>query len=408
MNITDITIILPSYNTIDYLILAYNSLREYYPTNEIIILDDGSDDGSWEWLTMTAKSDQNLRLWHNTLGKIVGHTCTYNYGAQMSRNPIISIFHSDMVCYRNYLENMVKHWKPKTVVSATRIEPEGIYPPGKEKILKPFGLNFCEFKKKEFSSFCEQEMLNSKDKITRGIFAPWLISKEDYLEIGGMDERSFAPYPEEDQDFFVRLSLGGFDIIQSRDSLCWHWISRGHRSWAKNGIGHDGSDFKFYQNRARKNYIRKWNRHMGHDEYRCPITHPVYDLVFHITNVKTPQFLSQVEPWCRMVYVDNDSVVDEYLKVEQPTTNVNLQNRFSNIADEKSSHHDIIVKFSEDDFLKSHQENMMVIQNLNQIITDSVESGGCWMECGIFRVKCEKKIDISHSLIKVNNPKLEL
>ena len=45
---------------------------------------------------------------------------------------------------------MLKHWEPKTVVCATRVEPEGIYPPGKEKILKPFGIEFYEFKKKEF------------------------------------------------------------------------------------------------------------------------------------------------------------------------------------------------------------------------------------------------------------------
>ena len=118
---------------------------------------------------------------------IIGHTVTYNIAAKMCKGPLYTIFHSDMIAYKGYLENMLKHWKPKTVVCATRIEPEGIYPPGKEKILKPFGIEFHEFKQQEFEAFCEQEQKDSKDKTTNSIFAPWLLSKEDYLDTGGME-----------------------------------------------------------------------------------------------------------------------------------------------------------------------------------------------------------------------------
>ena len=201
----DVTFVLPSYNTLNYTLMAYRSIREFYPSNEIIILDDGSNDGTVDYLEAQTKLDDNLRIWINTTGNILGHTITYDMGIKMAKNTLVTIFHSDMICAKNYLENMLKHYKENTVICATRIEPAGIYPEGKEKILKPFGIEFHEFKKEEFTSFVSQEQIDGKDVTSNGIFAPWLISKEDFLAIGGHDAKSFAPYPEEDADLFLRL-----------------------------------------------------------------------------------------------------------------------------------------------------------------------------------------------------------
>ena len=97
MNVYSVSFILASYNTFEYFKLAYNSIRKYYPSNEIIVLDDGSDDGSWEWIQRQKEFDSNLMLWRNTSGKIIGHTCTYNRGVIIAKNPIVTIFHSDMI-----------------------------------------------------------------------------------------------------------------------------------------------------------------------------------------------------------------------------------------------------------------------------------------------------------------------
>jgi GT2 family glycosyltransferase len=400
MTTEDVTVIIPSYNTIEYTKLAYASLRKYYPSVKIVILDDGSSDGSWTWIADKHDTDPNLRRWRNDSGNIMGHTITYDIGINLATTPLVTIFHSDMICGKNYLENLIKHWAPKKVVCATRIEPEGIYGPGKEKILKPFGKEYNEFKQLDFDKFVDEEQLKSKDVTSRGIFAPWLISKEDFLAIGGHDALHFAPYPEEDADLFLRFALAGYELIQSRDSLCWHWISRGHRSWAKNGIGKDDNMFSFYQNRARRNYLRKWNRWMMFDENHHPIVHKTFNLGFVIRDVTSVDFLHFIEPWACMIYVDNYDVAEAYKKREQPTTHLNLGMRIFDHRAIESINNDVLLYFSEKDFMANANENSSVISKLNDILNDGVEDNSEF-ELGIFKLKTKTVRDISHTMIKV-------
>lgn len=397
----DISFIIPSYNTYNYTVMAYESIRKYYPSNEIVFVDDGSTDETWvKLLSCLTMVDTKVQVWRNDSGTILGHTITYDKGIEMAKNPLVTIFHSDMVCSKNYLENMLKHWKPKTVVCATRVEPEGIYPPGKEKILKPFGIEWHEFKEKEFNDFVAQEQIDCKDQTTRGIFAPWLVSKEEFLAIGGHDALHFAPYPEEDADLFLRFALAGFSLIQSRDALCWHWISRGHRSWAQNGVGNDDDMFKFYQTRARRNYIRKWHKWMTFDEYHHPIPHKVFNVGFVLTDVISEDFLHFIEPWASMIYVDNYDVAQRYMAKEQPTTHLDLKMRIFNHACIDTCTNDVLLYFSQKDFMANGNENAGIIMKLTDILSGGVDDDS-ELEYGIFRMKTKQVKDISSNLIKV-------
>jgi GT2 family glycosyltransferase len=364
-------------------------------------MDDGSEDQSAEYFELQLHLDDNLRFWANKTGNILGHTITYDMGIKMAKNPLVTIFHSDMICTKNYLANLLKHWNEKTVVCATRIEPEGIYPSGKEKILKPFGLEYFDFKYKDFLTFVEQEEKDRKDQTSNGIFAPWLISKEDFLAIGGHDAKSFAPYPEEDADLFLRFHLAGYKMIQSRDSLCWHWISRGHRSWAKNGVGKDDDMFKFYQNRARRNYLRKWHRWMMFDENHHPIKHPVYNIGFVLTNVLSEDFLHFVEPWATNIFVDNMVCAERYIEKEQPTTKIDLKKRVLNHGYIEEVNNDILLYFSQDDFMRDGSSNSAILMKLTDILSEDGVENNSEFELGAFKMKTKVVRDISADLIKI-------
>ncbi|RFZ82240.1 glycosyltransferase family 2 protein [Mucilaginibacter terrenus] len=54
----DVSIIIPTYNRLWSLPKAISSCREQGPTTEVIVIDDGSTDGTWEWL----QQQQDLTL----------------------------------------------------------------------------------------------------------------------------------------------------------------------------------------------------------------------------------------------------------------------------------------------------------------------------------------------------------
>lgn len=398
MNTSNVSFIMPNYNTHHFMMMAYHSIRKHYPTNEIFILDDGSTDDSWNWLMEQSKLDDNLRLWQRRSGdKPIGHTCTYDIGIKACKGPLFSIFHSDMICGSGYLENLVKHWKPKTCICATRIEPEGIYPPGKEKILKPFGVLGTDFEREKFETFVKEEQMSSAGKTNPGFFAPWLMSKDDFIAIGGHDQKSFAPFPTEDDDICLRMLLAGYSLIQSRDAMVYHWISRGHRGWGQNGVGKDDSTFQFYRNRSLRNYLRKWGRWMQFDEFHCPIEQKVYDVAFVIRDVTTTQFLHAVEPWASRVFVDNREVIEKYIAEEQPTTQIDLRSRVSYW--DQTVENDIMLEFSERDFIQGGQESMSILSNLNSML-GQIENNSKY-EYGIFKLTTDIVRDYSSRLIKV-------
>ncbi len=400
MNITDVSFVLPTHNALNYTMMAYRSIREYYPNNEIVLLDDFSDDGTWDWIEAQAKLDDNLRIYRHNGPEIAGHTVLYDLGVKLSKNPLFSIFHNDMICGKNYLENMLKHYKDKHVVCATRVEPEGIYPPGKEKILKPFGKEFHEFEKEQFTVFVSEEQKNSENKTTRGIFAPWMMAKKDFLDIGGHNALLYAPFPTEDSDIFLRFALAGYTLIQSRDSLCYHFISKSHRGWGKNGIGKDDAKFDFYRTRSIRNYIRNWHKLFQYDEFHYPVLHPVYNIGFVLTNVTTEDFLHFVEPWATHIYVDNMVCAEKYIAKEQPTTKINLSKRILNHGYIDEVNNDILLYFSQDEFMKDGNSNAAIIMKLTDIISSGVEDNAEF-EYGIFKMRTKTVKDISKTLIKV-------
>ena len=91
--------------------------------------------------------------------------------------------------------------KRKSVVCSTRIEPP-IHPNAGEKNLEDFGMWPDDFKHSEFNDYVTARL--EDDKITNGIFAPWMMYKDEFLKIGGHDYMFRSA--REDSAVFNRLS----------------------------------------------------------------------------------------------------------------------------------------------------------------------------------------------------------
>ena len=365
-----ISLILPSYNNLQHLKNAYAAIKKHAPKAEVVLLDDGSTDGTWEWICSETEG-QSYRS-----PERVGHTILYDKGIEMATNEIVGILHADMILGPNYVENLLKHLRPGKVVCATRIEPP-LHPEGKEKIIRNFGMDFDSLNIPAFEEFCDYSQQEFVNQTTKGMFAPWILYKADFQAIKGHDPL-FAPFPYEDSDIFQRWILAGYELIQSRDAFVYHLTCRGHR-W-NDQIGKDDDYYKIVSAKAARNYLRKWGSWIRNDEYQYPIIPHKYNIVFVVKNCDL-QSLQTLEPWCDQIYIDKtgQAMRNAYIQMEQPNTKYNLESRVR-ILDESFSMDtiDILVDF---DISKCTQQSYSIIQNLSEIITQSGELGEFELDC---------------------------
>jgi len=387
-----ITFVLPSRNNLEFLQLAYKSIRDLETKHEVLVLDDASTDGTQEWIK--SLNDEDLITYYNPGPERIGIVGMFDKGIEMARTEIIFAFHADMVACKDLDKNILKHLKPCTVVSATRIEPP-LHPAGLEKITVDFGVEADQF---DFSKWYNESESLKQDKTTEGIFAPWCMYKSDYLAVGGHDEL-FAPQSKEDSDLFNRFVLNGYQILQSWDALVYHFTSRGSRfnKHAGGAAGKNSEEWLYTTNKNARNFIRKWGHFVKHDAFMKPIIPHKYNIGFvvHTCNLEK---LAVLEPWCSTIYIeDTDVLTSHYLDLEQQHTTINLADKIKVIG-YSAPDNDIVVEF---ETTKLNQESFNILMQLPEIIAESGEIGT--FELDIFKITINNMTTYEHDLIHIYN-----
>ena len=357
-----ITFVIPSRNNLEFLQLAYKSIRNLETKHEVLVLNDASTEGTTEWIK--EQNDPDLITYHNPGPERIGIVGMFDKGIEMAKTDIIFAFHADMVACKDLDKNILKHLKPGTVVSATRVEPP-LHPPGPEKLTENFGVEVEEF---SFENWYERSEELKQNKTTEGIFAPWCMYREDFLAVGGHDEL-FAPQSKEDSDLFNRFVLKGYNVIQSWDGLVYHFTSRGSRFNKHSGgaAGKNSQEWIYTTTKNGRNFIRKWGHFVKHDSLMKPIIPPKYDIGIRLENANE-QLLEALEPWCTSMYTDID--FKPYCEKEQPNTQYSLLSKMYGIEDDITN--DITLSINGKSLT---QQDYQIIQQLSEIIQDSGEIG---------------------------------
>jgi len=393
-----ISFISPSRNNISYLKWMYNSIRKNVGyRHEILLADDCSQDGTWEWLQEIQKADPNVKIFKNNTNERKGIVYWYDYLCEQSSNEIVMFLHADMYVTPGLDEEILKHIKPGVVVSATRIEPS-LHPDGPEKILMDYGIEPEEFKEQELlnwlSSFPELTHSKLGKETTEGIFAPWAIYKDDYWAVGGHD-KLFAPQSKEDSDIFNRLQLNGCKFVQTWRGFVYHMTSRGSRfnPMAGGAPGKDSPEWLHTTTKNMRNFIRKWGHPVKHDELMKPIIPPKYNIGFVVKNC-THELNHILEPWCSTLY--SDWGWKAYIETEKENTIYDLTKRIKSSLGNKPDN-DIVVEF---DAKELTQEHFNIISQLPEILANDVELEDGDFEIGIFKIRINKIKTYEEELIK--------
>jgi glycosyltransferase involved in cell wall biosynthesis len=356
-----ITFVIPSRNNLEFLQLAYKSIRNLTTKHEILVLNDASTDGTQEWID--SLGDDDLIVYHNPGPERIGIVGMFDKGIEMARTKIIFAFHADMVAAPDLDKHILKHLKKGTVVSATRVEPP-LHPDGPEKILMNFGIEVDEFDYDKFCNWVNGPVGSTggyqpkhDTLVTEGIFAPWCMYKEDFLAVGGHDEL-FAPQSKEDSDLFNRFVLNGYKVLQTWEGLVYHFTSRGSRfnKHAGGAAGKNSNEWLQTTTTNMKKFIKKWGTVVQHDPLMKPIISPVYKKSINIIN-SNPQLEEALEPWA-------------------------------------NGGEDIIISVDGNNF---NQQDFQLIQKINDIIKDSGEIGE--FELGNLKIKINSLKEYQNELI---------
>lgn len=239
------SVIIPTYNRLDLLKRAIDSvLNQTFQEFEIIVVDDCSSDGTWEWLTSIDNS--KIQFYRNNNNK--GPSINRNFAVSKSNFNHIAFLDDDDFWYENHLSSL------KNII---QLHPHaGLY---SNSYIINYGFKKVEaihdnkFLKGEVTKFEEFICLTN----TNSLCAPsaTVIPKNIYLEIGGFDPKITIA---EDIDLQVRIGLK-YPIVYSRkftveyDQSTGDHLSLNHIN-DKNTISFE----KYKEEELKYHYLKLW------------------------------------------------------------------------------------------------------------------------------------------------------
>ena len=374
-----ISFIITNFNTKKYTKFVYDSIRKNLGyVHEIVMLDDGSSDGTWELLNELKSQDHNMIIHRNE--ENIGIAYSYNKMVELASNEIVCMLHSDMYVPPKFDEIMLKYMEEYDFITPLRVEPDVGYPESVDKFLIDFGTKAEDFEEFKFIRWNEENMEQNKRRIEKRMFFPWMTTKTLYNKVGGNDEL-FLKYMVDDDDFYLRIKMSGAKYCQLFETAVYHMPSKSVRKREDNQI-----DINPQYIKSIRNFIRKWgvNPMYVWDNNRDMVIPPKYDIGFTVKNCNYDT-LAALEPWCSTIYVD--TYAQDYIDVEQSQTLYDLNKRIYSIDSEKQN--DIEIRFDASSLTK---EDFEFIQKLPYIISDSGEIGS--MEYGKFEIYIKDLNDI--------------
>jgi ADP-heptose:LPS heptosyltransferase/glycosyltransferase involved in cell wall biosynthesis len=245
------SIIIPTYNTLPYLKLCLQSLKEHSGLDhQLIVFADGCSDGTLEFL----KQASGVR--YAASGDNLGICTATNRAASMAERDWLFFINNDVVAAPGWDLALLQHLAPGRALSSVQVEP-GWVPVAGCHIEKDFGRTWAEFRQDLFLKFAAHITEDDRGHIRPGIHYPFLIGRRLWNETGGLDER-FNPGPGSDPDLFYRLALRGTQMLQVRDSLFYHFGGRASRFAGESS--RQQAKWKKASRNSRRIYALKWGK----------------------------------------------------------------------------------------------------------------------------------------------------
>jgi GT2 family glycosyltransferase len=209
-----ISVVIPNWNGRHWLPECLTALAaQTRSPDEVIVVDNGSDDGSLEYLRDAHPDVRTLVQAHNT-----GFAYAADRGIEAASGELVALINTDVVLSPEWLQRMAAAVNARPAVASVACkmvslaEPDVLYDAG--DILRRDGA--CE----QRGRFAPDDGAYDEPGEVFGACAGAALYRRDaVLAVGGFDERYFAYL--EDVDLALRLRLAGWTCAYE-PAVCWH------------------------------------------------------------------------------------------------------------------------------------------------------------------------------------------
>ena len=220
----NISVVIPTYKEPEALDLCLRSAIEGQKNkNEIIVVVDGFFEMNRSVIEKY-KSDISVL----DIGENVGMIRAMNLGHYNASNDLVFHVQDDNVFPFNWDVCLEKDYEPNSVLTPNQIEP--IPSMFQQFDIKDLGRDPSTFDLQAFWDYVPKNIgkLGKFNDETGSTF-PFLINKQDYLKIGGLDETYPGPWVV-DWEFFMKCKMNGMKMLRSYSSQFYHFVSLGTRT----------------------------------------------------------------------------------------------------------------------------------------------------------------------------------
>lgn len=183
---------------------------------EIIVVDNGSDDDSLQFLE---KNYPEARILRNPVNR--GFAQPNNLAAEAAEGNVLALINNDMRADPGWIEKGLLRLQDSDCAASRILSWDGT------KIdFNGSSLQYLGYALQEDTGRLLSEISGEKDEILFPCGGAMLIRKDLFIEAGGFDEDFFAIF--EDVDLGWRLWLMGYRVTLARDSIVYH---KGHATF---------------------------------------------------------------------------------------------------------------------------------------------------------------------------------
>jgi GT2 family glycosyltransferase len=216
-----ISVIIPTYNRKEKLLAALDAYKEQtYKNFEIIVVDDGSTDGTEELLKKTLRSFELKYL--RSVKK--GPAGARNIGIKIAQSELIFFTGDDIIPDKNLLQEHLKIHQSSNKQNLAVLGYTSWLPEIKLTPFKKFLTNY------HFS----YDKISDKENVYWGYFYTSNVSlKKGFLQKSGFFDENFHYAAYEDTELAYRLFQQGMQLIYDDRALAWHNHEMNFRDYLK-------------------------------------------------------------------------------------------------------------------------------------------------------------------------------